>query len=166
MSSNLVRIPMCWMCWKWLTNSIVHSNVYGLDNIHCIRYLIAVGSLLSTSSALQSYHHVTSVSVKVPPVTTARNSSSIGEVPVPSGTPPTSIRILATIMVVSYAEQGMTTFTDVLQKHKTVVLVGFTFEFKLDATWMKSKITALESLMFTTDNTTFYTLSLLHRRTK
>ena len=166
MSSNLVRIPMCWMCWKWLTNSIVHSNVYGLSNILVIRYLTAVGSLHSTSSALQAYHHVTSGSVKVPVVTTARNSSSIGEVPVPIGVPLTSIRILATIMVVSYAEQGMITFTDVLQEHKTVVLVGFTFEFKLDATWMKSKIVAFEGLMFTTDNTTFYTLSLLHRRTK
>ena len=141
MSSNLVRIPMCW---KWLTNSIVHANVYGLYNIHCIRYLTAVGSLHSTSSALQAYHHVASVSVKAPVVTTARNSSSIGEVPVPIGVPLTSIRILATIMVVSYAEQGMITFSNVLQEHKTVVLVCFTFEFKLDATWMKSIIVAFE----------------------
>ena len=137
MSSNLLRIPMCW---KWLTNSIVHSNVYGLNNILCIGYLTAVGSLLSTSSALQAYHHVTSCSVKVPVVTTARNSSSIGEEPVPSGTPPTIIKISATITVVSYAEQGMTTLTDVLQEHMTVVLVCFTLEFKPDATWMKSKM--------------------------
>ena len=128
------------MCWKWLTNSIVHSNVYGLYNILCIRYLTAVDSLLSTSSALQAYRHVTSCSVKVPVVTTARNSSSIGEEPVPSDTPLTSIRISATIIVVSYAEQGITTFTDVLQEHKTVVLVCYTLEFKLDATWMKSKM--------------------------
>ena len=128
------------MCWKWLTNSIVHTNVYNLSNILCVRYLTAVGSLHSTSSALQVYHHVTSGSVKVPVVTTARNSSSVGEVPVPTGRPPTSIRISATIMVVSYAEQGMTTFMDVLQEHKTVVLVCFTLEFKPDATWMKSKM--------------------------
>ena len=137
MSSNLLRIPMCW---KWLTNSIVHSNVYGLDNILWIRYLTAVGSLLSTSSALQAYYHVTSCSVKVPVVTTARNSSSIGKEPVPFGNPPTSIRISATIMVVSYAEQGMITFTDVLQDHMTVVLVCFTSQFKLDATWMKGRM--------------------------
>ena len=128
------------MCWKWLTSSIVHANVYGLDNMLCIRYLTAVGSLLSTSSALQAYHHVTSGSVKVPAATTARNSSSIGKEPVPFGTPPTIIKISATIMVVSYTEQGMITLTDVLQEHKTVVLVCFTLEFKPDATWMKSKM--------------------------
>ena len=118
----------------------MHANVYGLDNIHCVGYHTAVGSLLSTSSALQAYHHVTSGSVKVPVDTTARNSSSIGEEPVPSATPPTIIRILATIIVVSYAEQGMITFTDVLQDYMTVVLVGFTSQFKLDATWMKSRM--------------------------
>ena len=83
---------------------------------------------------------MTSCSVKVPVVTTARNSSSIGEEPVPSGTPPTIIKISATITVVGYTEQGMTTLTDVLQEHKTIVLVCFTIEFKLDATWMKSKM--------------------------
>ena len=129
------------MCWKWLTSSIVHSNVYGLDNILCIRYLTAVDSLCSTSSALQAYHHATSGSMKVPLVTTARNSSSIGEEPVPNDRPHfTSIRTPATITKVSNAEQSLTAFTDVLQGNNTVVMVGYTIEYKLDTTWMDEEL--------------------------
>ena len=118
------------MCWKWLTSSIVHSNVYGLGNVHCVRYLTAVDSVHSTSSAVQAYHHVTSCSVKVPVVTTARNYSSIGEKPVPSSTAHiTSIIRMATRRLVSHAEQAIIIiFTNVLQDHKTVVPVCCTSE--------------------------------------
>ena len=129
------------MCWKWLTSSIVHSNVYGLDNIHCIMYNTTVDSLCSTSSAVQAYHHVTSGSMKVPLVTTARNSSSIGEEPVPNDRPHfTSIRTPTTITKVSNAEQSLTAFTDVLQGNNTVVMVGYTIEYKLDTTWMDEEL--------------------------
>ena len=113
------------MCWKWLTSSIIHSNVYGLDNILCIRYLTAVDSLRSTSSAVQAYHHVTSGSVKVPVASSARNSSSIGEKPVPYSTSHIiSIIRMATRRLVSHAEQAIIiSFTNVLQDHKTVVPV-------------------------------------------
>ena len=121
---------------------MVHSNVYGLDNTHCIRYLTAVDSLCSSSPAVHMYHHVTSCSVKVPQATTARNSTSIGEVPVPYNSLPNgiSIRRPATTMKVSHTEQGITTFTNILQGHMTVVLVGSTSVFKPDATWMKSRM--------------------------
>ena len=124
------------MCWKWLTRSfIVHSNVYGLVNIHCIRYLAAVDSLCFTSSAVQKYHVATSCSVKVPLVTTARNSTSIGEEPVPYST-----RISATITKVSNAKQSLIAFTNVLQGNHTVVLVGDTIEYKFGTTWMDEEL--------------------------
>ena len=63
--------------------STVHSNVYGLDNIHCIRYHTTVDSFLSTSPPLQTHYTLTSCSVKVPLHTTGRNSSSIRKEPVP-----------------------------------------------------------------------------------
>ena len=63
--------------------------------------------------------------VKVPLCTTARNSSSIGEEPVPYGA---SIRRSATSSLVSQAEQSIITFTNILQVHKTVVLVCSTSE--------------------------------------
>ena len=108
----------------------VHPYIHGLDNIHCVRYLTAVDSLYSTSSAVQKYHHVTSCSLKVHLATNARNSSSIGEEPVPYDRLPNgiSIRRSATIEKVSSAEQGIITFTNVLQDHKTVVLVCCTSE--------------------------------------
>ena len=60
----------------------VHSNVYGLCNIHWIRYLTAVDPSHSTSSAVHKYHTLISGSVEIPLLTTAGNFSSIGKVPV------------------------------------------------------------------------------------
>ena len=106
----------------------VYSNVYSLGDIHCIRYLTTVDPILThTSSSVQKYHHITSCSVEVPLLTTARNPSSIGEVPVPYGLVP-SMRRLATSSLVSQAEQGIITFTNVLQGHDTVVRVCCTIE--------------------------------------
>ena len=89
-----------------------------------------VDSFLSTSPPLQKYHTLTSCSVEVPPVTTGRNSTSIGELPVPQGRLPNgiSIRRSATSNLVSQAEQGIISFTNVLQGHNTVVLVVCTSE--------------------------------------
>ena len=100
----------------------VYSNIYGLGDIHCIRYLTAVDSILSTSPPVQKYRHITSCSVEVPMFTTARNSSSIGKEPVSSG------RLFATSRVLSQAEQSIIIFTNVLQGHITVVLVCCTIE--------------------------------------
>ena len=113
----------------------IHSNVYGLSNIVCIRYRTAVDSILSTSFAVQIHYHLTSCSVEVPLVITVRNSSSIGKVPVPYGRPHgTSVRMSATSRLVSHAEEGITTFTNILQGHKTVVLVCCTVEPETDYT--------------------------------
>ena len=60
----------------------VHSNVHGLDNTPWIRYHTAVDPLHSTSSAVQKYHHPISGPVQIQPVSSAGNSSFIGEVPV------------------------------------------------------------------------------------
>ena len=100
-------------CW-------VHSNVYCLGNIHCIRYFTTVDSILKTSSKLHLYHHMTSSSMKLPLCTTVRNSGSIGEVPVPYGSP---CDILSMRMLVSYAEQGIIILTNVIYSHKAIVLV-------------------------------------------
>ena len=117
----------------------VQPNIHGLDNIHCIRYLTAVDSIHSTFLVVQTYYHVTSCSVDVPLVT--RNSSSIGEKPVPHRDLYfTSIRMPATITQVSHTQQGIITFTNALQGHMTVVLVCCTSVFKPDATWMKSRM--------------------------
>ena len=61
----------------------VHSNVYCLSKTQSIRYLTAVDPFHSTSSAVHTYHHLTSVPVEVPPTNTTGNSSSIREEPVP-----------------------------------------------------------------------------------
>ena len=61
----------------------VHSNVYGLGNIYWIQYLTAVDPILSTSSTVQTYHHLISVSVEISIAVTAENSSSIEKEPVP-----------------------------------------------------------------------------------
>ena len=122
------HVPLTSACW-------VHSNVYGLGNIHCIRYLTAVGPLLSTSFALQTYIHLTSGSVEVQLASWTKNSSSIGEEPVPYGRPIfTNIRRSATSSLVSSTEQGIITFTNVLQGHNTVVLVCYTSEWEPDIT--------------------------------
>ena len=90
----------------------IHSNVYGLGDIQCIRYLTAVDSILTpTGSSVQIYHHMTSCAVDVRLITTARNPSSIGGVPVPQVRP-----TLATITIVSHTEQDIIIiFTNVLQ---------------------------------------------------
>ena len=75
---------------------------------------------------MQKYLHSTSGSEEIPLATHTGNSSSIGEEPVPYGT---IMWMLATSSLVSYTEQGIITFTDVLQGHITVVLVWFTFEY-------------------------------------
>ena len=95
----------------------VDSNIYGLGKIHCIKYLTMVDSCHSTSPAMHKYYHLTSGSVEVPQCTCTENSSSIGEEPVPYCSPDftSSIRRSATSSFVSYAEQGICTFTNVLQ---------------------------------------------------
>ena len=110
----------------------VHSNVYGLGNIHCIRYHTTVDSFLSTSPPVQSYPHMTSGSVKVPLGITARNSSFIGEEPVSFGI--NTIGRSATSSLVSQAEQGIITFTNILQGHDTVVLVWCIIQPETDCT--------------------------------
>ena len=111
--------PLTSACW-------VHSNVYGLDNIHCIRYLTAVDPFHSTSSAVHTYHHLTSGSEDIKLLSGFTGySSSIGKEPVSW-----SIIIRsATSSLVSYAEQGIITFTYVLQDHVTVILVWSTSEY-------------------------------------
>ena len=106
----------------------IHSNVYGLGDIYCIWYLTAVDPTHSTSPAVQKYHHLTSGPIDFPPATGTGKSSFIGEEPVPCSRV-TSIRRSATSSVVSHAEQGtIIPFTNVLQSHKTVVLVCCTIE--------------------------------------
>ena len=82
-----------------------------------------VDPLLSTSSTMQSYHHLISGSVEIPLATTAGNSSSIGKEPVPD-----IIWMSATSSEVSDAEQGIPLYTNVLQGYNTVVAVCCTIE--------------------------------------
>ena len=95
----------------------IHSNVHGLGNIHCIRYLTAVDSIHSTSSAVHIYFTpiITSIPsvVEIPLNSLARNPSSIGEKPV----------AYARTGTCCCAVEGVTTFTNVLQGYQTVVLV-------------------------------------------
>ena len=118
----------------------VHSNVYNLGNIHFIRYLTTVDSFLSTSPPLQTHYTLTSGSVKVPLVTTGKNFSSTGEPPVPYDSWPNEIRRSATSSLVSYTDQGIITFTNVLQGHKAVVLVCCTVEWEPDTFTRKEEI--------------------------
>ena len=119
---SLTSSSVCW----------VHSNVYCLVNIHWIRYLTAVDAILSTTSAVQKYHHLASGSIEIPLVTSAGNSSSIGKNPVPSSI--AEIRSTTTISFVNYTVQGIILFTNVLQGHKTVVLVCCSSEWEPDIT--------------------------------
>ena len=68
-------VPLTSVCW-------VHSNIYVLDKTKSIRYHTSIDPFCSTSSAMQMYHHMTSVSVEIPPFIWTGNSSSIGEEPV------------------------------------------------------------------------------------
>ena len=121
----------------------VHSNVYGLNETQSIRYLTAVYPFLSTSSVVQTYHHLTSGSVEIPLLAWwifTVNFSSIGEEPVPHVMPHSIHITMATSSLVSYAKQGITiTFTNVLQDHITVVLVCCISEWEPDitCTWKK-----------------------------
>ena len=71
----------------------VHSNVYGVDNIRWIRYLTAVDPLLSTSSAVQIHHRLTSGSIEIPLLSWCAinsptgNFSPIGKEPVSEESP-------------------------------------------------------------------------------
>ena len=105
-----------------------------MGNIYWIRYLTAVDPLLSTSSAVQTYHHLTSGSVEIPLLNTAKNSSFIGEEPV-------RFASLVTSSLVTYAVQGIITFTNVLQEHNTVVVVCCTIEWEPDitCTWKQGR---------------------------
>ena len=128
---NYIHLPLTSVCY-------VHSNVYGLGDIHCITYFTTVDSIHSMPPAMQIHYHPTSCSVKVPLGTAARNPSSIWEVPVfnsrPSYINGISIRSSATTRLVSQAEQGIITFTNLLQGHETVVLVCCTSEWEPDTT--------------------------------
>ena len=106
----------------------VHSNVYSLGNIQWISYLAVVDAIHHTSSAVQTYHHLTSGSVEIPLLITAWNFSSIGEEPV------SAARLIAGCHYVSYTVKSIITFTNVLQGHTTVVLVCCTIEWKPDIT--------------------------------
>ena len=116
---------------------VVHSNVYGLGNIHWIRYLTAVNPLLSTSPAIYTYHLVTPFSVHIPMATSSRYSTSIGKQPVANDRPTsTSIRRSTTSSEVSHAEQCSIT-TNVLKDNETVVLVCCIIEWEpnITCTW-------------------------------
>ena len=103
--------------WNVQTSSLtsgcwVHSNVYGLGNIHWIRYHTAVDPIHSTSSAVQMYPQFTFGSVEIPQLITAGNFSSIGKKPVLFAI---TIRFSTTSSEFSPAEQGtIPTFTNVL----------------------------------------------------
>ena len=128
----VTQIWWLWLCWPLTSACWVHSNVYGLGAIHCMRYQTAVDPFHSTSSALHTYYHLTSVSEEIWLTSWTRNPTSIGEIPVPYGIP--HFRRLATISVVSYADQGIATFTNLLQGHTTVVLACCTIEWEPDLT--------------------------------
>ena len=106
-NSIMLHIPLTSLC-------CVHSNVYCLSDIHCIKYLTMVYSIHSTSPALHFPMYV----VEIPPNNLAGNSSFIGEEPVPYDRTGTR----------SYAREAITIIANVLQSHKTVVLVGCTSE--------------------------------------
>ena len=55
-NESMLCVPLTIVC-------CVQSNVYGLGNIHCIRYHTRVDSFLSTLPPLQRYPHITSGSV-------------------------------------------------------------------------------------------------------
>ena len=125
---NVQTMSLTSACW-------VHSNVYALVNIRWIRYFTAVDSLHSTSFPVHTYDHLTSVPVKIPFFIKTGNSTSIGKEPVSYDRPIfTSIKWLATSSEVSHAEQGLITFTNVLQGHTTVVLVCCTIKWEPDIT--------------------------------
>ena len=111
--------PLTSACWE-------HSNVYGPDNTHCIRYLTAVDPFHSISSVVHTYHHLTSGSEDIKLLFGFTGyCSSIGKEPVSW----TIIIRLATSSLVSYAEQGIISFANILKGHVTVILVWSTSEY-------------------------------------
>ena len=112
-----------------------------------------VDPIHSTSPAIQTYHHFSSVSVEIPLVTTAGNYSSIGKEPVSQGKPIPSIRKYATSIKVSFAEQGgiNNTITNVLQGHKTVVVVCYISERKpnINCTWKLESVCVVDEILLT-----------------
>ena len=106
------------------TACCVHSNVYGLINTCCIRYLTVIDSIHSTSPPVHIYHTLTSESVELPHLTHVDNPSSIRVVPVTQDTPTWNLGSSTASCVVSHTEQGsIKTFTNVLQVYEIVVLV-------------------------------------------
>ena len=128
----------------------VYSNVYCLHNIHWIRYLTAVDPILSTSSAVQKCYHTTSGSVEIYLVLNTINSSFIGREPVSWGGSIFSVRRSATSSEISYTDQGIIPFSNVLQGHTTVVLVCCTIEWEPDitCTWEESDTNVTTMLVY------------------
>ena len=125
----------------WHTNACcVHSNVYGLGNVHWIRYLTPVDPFHSTSSVVQTYHHMMCIHVEITKSTTigiSGNFRSIGKKPVPYDGPIFILIILSTTSNwVCNTEQGIIIFINVLQGHETVVLVFCTIEWELNITYI------------------------------
>ena len=121
----------------------VRSNVHSLSNIHWVRYLTAVDPILSNSSAVHTYHRLTSICVEIQLSIVVSHSTSIGKQPFP-----TTLRRSATSSEISYTTQSSIIFTNVLQGHDTVVLVYCTIEWKPDITctcevWIFVLITTL-----------------------
>ena len=105
---------------SWHTNACcVHSNVYGLGNVHWIRYLTPVDPFHSTSSVVQTYHHMMCIHVEITKSTTvgiSGNFRSIGKKPVPYDGPIFILIIFSTRSNwVCNTEQGIIIFTNVLQ---------------------------------------------------
>ena len=105
LSTHIQVIQIWWLglCWPLTSTYWVHSNVYGLGDIHCITYLTVVDPFHSTSSALQMYRHLTSTSEDNWLTSWTEKPTFIGKIPVPYGIPHVTsiIRRLATISVVS-----------------------------------------------------------------
>ena len=88
----LLNVPLTSAC-------CIHSNVYGLGNIHCIRYHTRVHSSYSTSPPVHVFHHLTWGTVEIPPYAwcCTGKCSTIGEGPISHGRPHfTGIRMSAT----------------------------------------------------------------------
>ena len=131
LNSNYIHKTLnCFKTLPLTSTCCVHSNVHSLCHIHCIRYHTTVDSCHSTSPAMHKYYHLISGYVEVPLCAncivnnSTGNSSFIGEEPVPYAMSHfTSKMLTATSSFISYAEQGISPFTNVLQGHQTVVLI-------------------------------------------
>ena len=120
---------------------------------------------------MKIHYHLTSCSIEVPLGTTIGNPSSIGEEPVPKNERPvTTIIINATSSLVSYTEQGIITFTNVLQGHNTVVMVCCTSEPEADCTRGEEEIPLSQRVSYLGIGKMLHICSLsevsqVHRRT-